>query len=65
MEEVFGSAKRRAFVPNSCLPTRRCLEAVDRLRRDYFPSLRAEDLFAESVEPRLLAALPDPARHAA
>ena len=40
--------KRRAFVSNSCLPTRRCLEAVDWLLRDYFfPSLRTEDLFAE------------------
>jgi hypothetical protein len=57
--------KRRAFASNSCLPTRRCLEAVDRLLRDYFPSLRAEDLFAESVVPQLLSALPDPARHAA
>ena len=57
--------KRRAFVSNSCLPTRRCLEAVDWLRREYFPSLRAEDLFAESVEPQLLAALPDPAQRAA
>ena len=65
MEEVFGSAKRRAFVPHSCLPTRRCLEAADWLRRDYFPSLRAEDLFAESVEPRLLAAPVSAARRAA
>jgi len=53
--DVENAKRNKIFHTNACPPTKRCIDAVDKLRR-FYPALNYDDIFAKTPMPVLLAA---------